>query len=867
MNKEATGYTLQLTSSGLASATTNAFNVTGGTASQLLISTQPPTTVTAGASFGLVVEAEDSLGNLANGFNGNVTVSLATNPGSGTLGGTFTVAAAGGFATFSSLSLNEVGGYILAASGSGLAAVTTSSINVVPGAATQLVITTPPPSTVAAGIAFGLTVTAEDAEGNVATGFSGSVTAGLATNPGGSTLSGTTTLSTASGVAIFSGMSLNKVGAGYTLSLTSSSLTSAISSDITVIPGTPTQFVITSALPANLTVTASFGFTAAAEDAEGNLATSFNGSVSVAIFTNPGSSTLGGTTTVSAASGLAVFSDLALSNTGVGYELSIGGSGLSAATTGPLNVTAKGIATHMVIETAPPATVAPGAAFSVTVAAEDDFGTVDASFSGGVSIALANNPGASTLAGTSGVSANAGIATFTGLSLDIPGIGYTLQAASSGLPTITTSAFDVVGTLTLNGTSSSNIVDITFKDATDFQVVVNGGTAMTYSTATATKLVYNGPAGTFSEVIFADTFNTYTATQSFASADIVTSDFEFDANNTVNLYIYASNGKSTATVTVGTGTESNFFVGDAKSDYSYIGDPAKGLYSELSGFGSETITGSGGTTYAYVYSTSHGTFVGDPGSSTFTAGGNSLTMSDFLSVYAVGAADGTDSMTLHTEGGSFVGQPSFSYVSGTFSSAPFLIGALFAANVTTQATNATDQAFFYSYAGDTFNGAQGTSSLTGSATGFASFSTFVSQATGFQAATVLESGSGTDVANLTSPGNGTFTETASASTLVVGGVTIITVNTFFNNNGTLAAVPGKLNITGNADDTANLYDSTGTNALVAQGNKATLSTSINTVAVTQFGKVNAFKTSGTTDTVHQQSIDFALQTIGNWTSD
>jgi septal ring-binding cell division protein DamX len=77
-----------------------------------------------------------------------------------------------------------------------------------------------------------------------------------------------------------------------------------------------------------------------------------------------------------------------------------------------------------------------------------------------------------------------------------------------------------------------------------------------------------------------------------------------------------------------------------------------------------------------------------------------------------------------------------------------------------------------------------------------------------------------------------------------------------------------VNITGNANgsDTANLYDNTGTNHLVAQGSTATLTTSVNTVAVTQFGKVNAFKTNGTTDTVHQQSVDFALQTVGSWTS-
>ena len=54
---------------------------------------------------------------------------------------------------------------------------------------------------------------------------------------------------------------------------------------------------------------------------------------------------------------------------------------------------------------------------------------------------------------------------------------------------------------------------------------------------------------------------------------------------------------------------------------------------------------------------------------------------------------------------------------------------------------------------------------------------------------------------------------------------------------------------------------------MAESNEATLTTSLNTVAVTQFGKVNAFQTLGSSDTVHQKSIDFALQTIGNWTSD
>ena len=116
------------------------------------------------------------------------------------------------------MNLNKVAsGYTLRLTGSGLTAATSSAIAVVPGVATQLVLTVAPPTTVTAGVGFGLTVTAEDAEGNVATGFSGSLTAALGNNPGSSTLAGTTSASAAGGVAAFSNLTLNEVGTGYTL--------------------------------------------------------------------------------------------------------------------------------------------------------------------------------------------------------------------------------------------------------------------------------------------------------------------------------------------------------------------------------------------------------------------------------------------------------------------------------------------------------------------------------------------------------------------------------------------------------------------------------------------------------------------------
>ena len=56
----------------------------------------------------------------------------------------------------------------------------------------------------------------------------------LANNPAGAKLGGTLSVKASQGVAKFSGLTLNKVGSGYTLQLSSSGLTSAITNSITV---------------------------------------------------------------------------------------------------------------------------------------------------------------------------------------------------------------------------------------------------------------------------------------------------------------------------------------------------------------------------------------------------------------------------------------------------------------------------------------------------------------------------------------------------------------------------------------------------------------------------------------------------------
>jgi streptogramin lyase len=203
--------------------------------SQLMLTAQPPSSVTAGSGFGLTVTAEDSSGNAINSFNGTVTVALATNPGGATLGGTLTATASNGITTFSGLTLTTAAsGYTLFVSGGGYGWGVTNAITVTPAAPSHLLITTEPPATVKLNGSFGLQASIEDQYGNVVTTDTNTVKVAFASNPTGATLSGTLSVAASQGVATFSGLGINKTGTGYTLQVTSSGLSSADSSAIDV---------------------------------------------------------------------------------------------------------------------------------------------------------------------------------------------------------------------------------------------------------------------------------------------------------------------------------------------------------------------------------------------------------------------------------------------------------------------------------------------------------------------------------------------------------------------------------------------------------------------------------------------------------
>ena len=121
VDQAGSGYTIQVTSSGLTSVTTSAFSVTPAAATQLVITTQPPATVTAGDPFGLSVSIADPYGNVVTSFSGPITIGLSNDPAGGVLNGTLSATSTNGVATFSGLTIDTAAsGYTIQAKSNGL---------------------------------------------------------------------------------------------------------------------------------------------------------------------------------------------------------------------------------------------------------------------------------------------------------------------------------------------------------------------------------------------------------------------------------------------------------------------------------------------------------------------------------------------------------------------------------------------------------------------------------------------------------------------------------------------------------------------------------------------------------------------------
>src|SRR5205823_12068723 len=105
-------------------------------------------------------------------------------------GGTTTVTAVKGTATFNGLLMTQSGSYTLTATTANLIGGFSSAFTVNAGAAARLALT--PPSAATTGNPFTIAVAVQDSLGNTLPTFNGPVSVALGTNPTGATLGGTT---------------------------------------------------------------------------------------------------------------------------------------------------------------------------------------------------------------------------------------------------------------------------------------------------------------------------------------------------------------------------------------------------------------------------------------------------------------------------------------------------------------------------------------------------------------------------------------------------------------------------------------------------------------------------------------------------
>jgi Pro-kumamolisin, activation domain/Bacterial Ig-like domain (group 3) len=249
----------------------------------------------------------------------------------------------------------------------------------------------------------------------------------------------------------------------------------------------------------------------AVEDASGNVVAGAANPVTIAIGTNPGGGTLGGTVTGTPVKGIVTFSNLTISVAGTGYTLTANATGLtSAPPSAPFNVTAS--PAKLVFTTQPSNTNA-GASIipAVAVTIEDATGSVVTGATNPVTIAIGTNPSAGTLGGTLTAIPVNGIASFPGLTISAAGKGYTLTASASGLTGAISAAFNVTAVPSQLAFVTQPSNTVTAKSITpNVQVAIEdaNGSVVAGATTTVTIAISTNPSsGTLAGTATATTFN------------------------------------------------------------------------------------------------------------------------------------------------------------------------------------------------------------------------------------------------------------------------------------------------------------------------------------------------------------------------
>lgn len=204
----------------------------GGEATQVDIITQP-SNVGEGSAITppIRVAVADANGAVVSTSDAAITLTLGANPGNATLGGTLTVNAVNGIATFSDITLNNSGsGYTLVASSGDLSPDTSTAFNVLNvGAPDKLAFVGEIANATEGAALTGVSVVVQDVNGLTVTTADTLITVAIANNPNNGNLSGTLEVAAVNGVATFSDLAIDMAGVGYTLEAVGGNLEGATS--------------------------------------------------------------------------------------------------------------------------------------------------------------------------------------------------------------------------------------------------------------------------------------------------------------------------------------------------------------------------------------------------------------------------------------------------------------------------------------------------------------------------------------------------------------------------------------------------------------------------------------------------------------
>ncbi|HEX5745976.1 MAG TPA: lamin tail domain-containing protein [Archangium sp.] len=285
-----------------------------------------PSSGTAGAALGAFeVVIQNAEGETVSDATGPVTVAIGSGPAAATLKGTATVAAVNGVARFTDLVIEKAArDYTLVASSGSLTGATSASFDVASASPASLTMSHPG-GPVTAGVAQSVEVVVQDAFGNDAAGYTGTVR--FTSEDGAATVPADYTFTAAdAGRHPFTGILVTRAGS-HRLTVTDT-VTAAFTSfvDLTVVPAAVSALVFTDTLP-DRSVREGFGVQVLLTDAFGNQVRTSTPDVTLSA-NKPGRVT--GLGTVTPVEGVATFSGLSIAEEDTGYVLTASAPGVGS---------------------------------------------------------------------------------------------------------------------------------------------------------------------------------------------------------------------------------------------------------------------------------------------------------------------------------------------------------------------------------------------------------------------------------------------------------------------------------------------------------------------------------------------------------